>query len=57
MVGRSIAMDLSNNFEVTSFDISEANLVILKERSNVQTVKANLGEYSNYASLLVGFDW
>jgi saccharopine dehydrogenase-like NADP-dependent oxidoreductase len=56
MVGRSIAIDLSITFEVTSFDISETNLAKLKERGNVQTVKANLSEYGGYANLLGGFD-
>ena len=56
MVGRSIATDLATNFEVTTFDLSETNLAMLKERCNVLTVKANLSEYSGYASLLAGFD-
>jgi lysine 6-dehydrogenase len=56
MVGRTIAKDLSYNFEVTSFDISEVNLGILKEQANVHTTKANLSNYSSYTSLLEGFD-
>ena len=56
MVGRTIATDLSKKFEVTSFDISEANLTVLKENANVQTSKANLADFSGYASLLNGFD-
>lgn len=56
MVGRTIATDLSTKFEVTSFDISEANLGLLKERGNVQTIKANLGDYTNYPNLLAGFE-
>lgn len=56
MVGRTIAIDLSTNFEVTSFDISEANLNILKEQANIKTQKANLANLSDYASMLAGFD-
>lgn len=56
MVGRTIATDLSKNFEVTSFDISEANLAMLKDNANVQTSKANLADFSGYAALLDGFD-
>lgn len=56
MVGRTIATDLSKKFDVTSFDISEANLAVLKENANVQTSKANLADFSGYTTLLDGFD-
>jgi saccharopine dehydrogenase-like NADP-dependent oxidoreductase len=56
MVGRAIATDLSKNFEVTSFDISEANLNTLKERAPVNTQIANLADYSSYPSMLANFD-
>ena len=56
MVGRTIATDLSKNFEVSSFDISQANLAVLKERANVQILQADLGNYSGYAALLGSFD-
>jgi lysine 6-dehydrogenase len=56
MVGRTIAADLSNKFEVTSFDISESNLAILKTNTKVNTVVANLSAYENYTTMLTGFD-
>jgi saccharopine dehydrogenase-like NADP-dependent oxidoreductase len=56
MVGRTIAADLAGNFEVTSFDISEASLSLLKDRSNVKTLKADLKQFSGYADLLAGFE-
>ena len=56
MVGRAIAMDLTNNFDVTSFDISETNLAVLNERSKVKTYKTDLKQYSDYPVLLEGFD-
>jgi len=56
MVGRTIAADLAGNFEVTSLDISEANLSILKERSKVKTLKTDLKQFSDYANLLASFD-
>jgi len=56
MVGRTIAADLSKSHEITSFDISEANLAILKERANVKTQAANLDDYSGYASMLADYD-
>ncbi len=51
MVGRTIATDLSLNFDVTSFDISELNLSLLKEITNVKTRVADLNDYSNYTTL------
>ena len=56
MVGRAIATDLAKNFDVTSFDISENNLAVLKQRGNVNTIQADLKEYSGYSVLLEGFD-
>jgi lysine 6-dehydrogenase len=56
MVGRTIATDLSNNFEVTSFDISENNLAILKKNTKVNVEIVNLTAYENYASMLQPFD-
>lgn len=55
MVGRTIAVDLSGDHDVTSFDISESNLELLKEK-DIATVKADLSAYSNYAQMLAGFD-
>jgi lysine 6-dehydrogenase len=56
MVGRTIATDLAANFDVTSFDISESNLALLKTKAKVDCVVANLSTYENYASMLTGFD-
>lgn len=58
MVGRAMAIDLSANFSVTSFDISEQSLQLLTQKnSEVKTVKTDLGNYSNYPSLLKDFDF
>jgi lysine 6-dehydrogenase len=56
MVGRTIATDLSKKFEVTSFDISESNLAILKKNTKVNTTITNLAAYENYTSMLQPFD-
>jgi lysine 6-dehydrogenase len=56
MVGRTIATDLSTNFAVTSFDISEANLAILKNNIKIKTVVADLMAYENYTTMLAEFD-
>lgn len=56
MVGRTIATDLSSNFTVTSFDISEQNLDLLKNNANIKTIVADLMAYENYASMLQSFD-
>lgn len=58
MVGRAMAIDLSSNFSVTSFDISEQSLELLTQKnSGVKTVKTDLGDYSSYPSLLKDFDF
>ncbi|RYY67795.1 MAG: CTP synthase, partial [Chitinophagaceae bacterium] len=55
MVGRTIATDLSSTFNITSFDISETSLALL-QNDRIATVKADLGNFANYSSLLSGFD-
>lgn len=56
MVGRAIALDLANNFDVTSFDISNENLSVLhKKNKSVNTVAADLTQYSQYADWLSSF--
>ncbi|MEO6537284.1 MAG: saccharopine dehydrogenase C-terminal domain-containing protein [Ferruginibacter sp.] len=55
MVGRTIALDLARNFEVTSFDLNDSNLLRLKS-SKITTVNADLQQYSVYPELLAGFD-
>jgi lysine 6-dehydrogenase len=57
MVGRAIALDLANDYIVTSFDISEPNLDELKKRNaSIETVAANLSQFGEYASWLEPFD-
>ena len=57
MVGRTMAIDLAQKHEVTSFDASENSLAILKEKSiAVKTVQADLSAYETYPSLLEPFD-
>lgn len=57
MVGRAIATDLASNYSVTSFDVSESNLVILKERGgSIKTIVADLSDYSKYSDWLSPFD-
>lgn len=57
MVGRTIAMDLSKDFEVTSFDLNPANLLELRKRNrSIQTVTVNLAQYENFTHWLAPFD-
>lgn len=56
MVGRTIATDLSEKFDVTSFDINESNLDILKNTGKVICKMADLSQYSNYPEMLAPFD-
>ncbi len=56
MVGRTIATDLSKDFDVTSFDLSETNLALLTTQVKVETIVANLMAYENYVTMLQGFD-
>lgn len=57
MMGRAIALYLANDFEVTSFDVSEQNLALLKKRnSNIQIQQANLKQYDKYEKWLKPFD-
>jgi len=56
MVGRAIALDLAKNFTVTSFDVNEKNLKLLKEKNAaIQTVVQNLKDYSAYDTFLRPF--
>jgi saccharopine dehydrogenase-like NADP-dependent oxidoreductase len=56
MVGSAIALDLAKNFEVTSFDISEASLKNLQSKNNkVRTIKSELGDYKSYEIMLAPF--
>jgi saccharopine dehydrogenase-like NADP-dependent oxidoreductase len=58
MVGRTMAIDLCKKYDVTSFDISESALDILRRKApSVKTNLANLTDYDNYIVLLSGFDF
>ena len=58
MVGRTMAIDLCKEHEVTSFDVSEISLAILSAKEpRVRTRKADLSDYSNYYKLLADFDF
>jgi saccharopine dehydrogenase-like NADP-dependent oxidoreductase len=57
MVGSAIAMDLASRHHVTAFDVSSANLDLLKKRNpRIETQQADLQNYSSYAQLLASFD-
>ena len=57
MVGRAMALDLAQQHEVSSFDISETNLAALKARNpNIQTQAADLKNFNSYKDLLEQFD-
>jgi len=57
MVGRTMAIDLAQKHEVTSFDASDNALEILKSKSNnIATVRTDLMAYSSYPTLLQDFD-
>jgi saccharopine dehydrogenase-like NADP-dependent oxidoreductase len=55
MVGRTIAVDLSGDHDVISFDINESNLEILKAK-DISVAKADLSAYDHYPSMLATFD-
>ncbi|MEO5782695.1 MAG: saccharopine dehydrogenase C-terminal domain-containing protein [Ginsengibacter sp.] len=58
MIGRAIALDLANNFDVTSIDISENSLNILQNKNSaVKTIQQDLGDHKNYPELLRPFDF
>lgn len=57
MVGRAIALDLANNFEVTSFDIHTQHLQLLQQKNpSIKTRQADLQKHSQYAAMLETFD-
>ncbi|MDQ6903796.1 MAG: saccharopine dehydrogenase NADP-binding domain-containing protein [Bacteroidota bacterium] len=57
MVGRAIALDLAKNYSVTSFDIDEHSLRLLKEKDDtVSTIVQNLKQFSGYKTFLNSFD-
>lgn len=57
MVGRTIAIDLSTSFDVTSVDKSEASLAKLKsQNSSLKTLAFDLSETEQFNTLLQPFD-
>jgi len=57
MVGRAMAIDLAANYKVTSFDVSDTSLELLRKKNNsVTTVNADLRDYNNYVLLLKDFN-
>ncbi len=57
MVGRTMAIDLAKNHEVTSFDASEKSLELLNAKSPlITTVVADLTAYENFPALLKSYD-
>ena len=56
MVGRTIATDLSKDFDVTSFDRDETNLGILRKNTDVKCIKADLILHESFKELLKSFD-
>jgi len=57
MIGQTIAIDLSKYYDVTSFDISDKSLSLLRNKSNVKTVNTDLSKYHNYPEILKDFDY
>ncbi len=58
MVGRAMAIDLAAKYNVTSFDVSDNALQLLTQKNKtIKTIKADLRNYSNYNSMLTGFDF
>ena len=58
MVGRAMAIDLAKKYSVTSFDVSGHSLQLLTQKDDsIKTIKTDLSDYSNYNTLLSGFDF
>lgn len=57
MVGRAMAIDLCQHHTITSFDVSQHSLDILRQKNAaVTTIQADLAEYDKYEKLLADFD-
>ncbi|ULQ55605.1 saccharopine dehydrogenase NADP-binding domain-containing protein [Flavihumibacter rivuli] len=57
MVGRAIALDLAERHQVTSFDLHEAPLQVLRARNaSIHTRVADLGQFNLYTDWLQPFD-
>lgn len=58
MVGRAMAIDLTKNYKVTSFDVSHHSLQLLHEKNaSITTVQTDLSDYTTYSTLLKDFDF
>lgn len=58
MVGRTIALDLSKDYNITSFDINVSNLLLLYNvNREIQIYVCNLSEYGNYERYFKDFDY
>ena len=58
MVGRTMAIDLSARYKVTSFDVSPGALTALTAREPaIATVVADLSNYGSYPGMLADFDF
>ncbi len=58
MVGRTMALDLAPNHQVTSFDVSAAALALLsKKDSRIETKQADLKNYAAYPDMLHAYDY
>ena len=58
MVGRAMSVDLAVSYEVVSFDVSRESLDLLTQKNKaIKTVQTDLSDYSNYKTLLNGFDF
>lgn len=55
LVGKTMAIDLSTSFEVTSVDISDEALAVVK-KSGVATLKADLSDTSALKALIAPYD-
>ncbi len=55
-VGRTMAIDLCSDYAVTSVDASEENLSVLKSKSSVNTVKADLSSSSEIKKVIADAD-
>ena len=54
MIGSAIAIDLTSRHQVTAFDLSNANLELLKNKSpEVEIQQADLRDYPSYPKLFL----
>lgn len=58
MIGRTIATDLAENFTVTSVDISDESLQLVKEKDHrIITIKHDLADHNSFDKLLAPFNF